>query len=130
MWCPAVALAWRRLHPTGRPLVATLGAPLTDAGRLAALLHQASFLHATLRGHLQLPPQEGAARLARMTSRSVARHFAQTADPLALDADADSDSAASDSDAEPLEGPPKATPIPARTKATPPSRQHVRRLEP
>ena len=52
MWCPAVALSWRQLHPTGRPLVATLRAPLTDAGRLAALLHQTFFLHATLWGHL------------------------------------------------------------------------------
>jgi hypothetical protein len=110
MWCPAVALAWRRLHPAGRPLIPTLRAPLTDAGRLASFLHQASFLHASLWGHLHLPPAEGAARLIRMTSRALARHFARTTDSPGLDDDTDSSSAASDSDGEFPEGHPTVPP--------------------
>ena len=91
MWCPAVALAWRRYRPAGRPLLDTLRAPLTDASSLASLLHQTCFFHAPLWGQVWLAPAEGATRLVCMTTRAVARNFSQAAADLTSDSDAESD---------------------------------------
>ena len=65
MWCPALALAWRKRSRTDHPLIQQTLHPPEDPAPIATLLHQALHLYTSLLGRTQLPATKAAAQILR-----------------------------------------------------------------